>query len=70
VSVESPFRQVELEQDHTMNDDVPSRVLAIEGRGRFEVSYFLKRTNPAKQPRELTDRVSMSAPNLAQTPRN
>jgi len=43
VSVESPFRQhtqFDLEQDHKMNDDIPSRVLAIEARGRYEVSYF------------------------------
>jgi hypothetical protein len=41
VSVESPFRQhtqFDLEQDHKMNEDIPSRVLAIEARGRFEVS--------------------------------
>jgi hypothetical protein len=53
-----------------MNDDIPSRVLAIEGRGRFKVSYFLKRANLAEQPRELIDRVSMSVQNLAQPPRN
>jgi hypothetical protein len=62
--------QFDLEQDHTMNDDIPSRVLAIEGRGRFKVSYFLKRANLAEQPRELIDRVSMSVQNLAQPPRN
>ena len=50
-----------------MNDDIPSRVLAIEARGRFEVSYFaLKRASPAEQPRELIDRTSMSAPSSAQ----
>ena len=32
-----------------MNDDIPSRVLAIEARGRYE-----KRTRPAEQPRELS----------------
>jgi hypothetical protein len=57
-----------LEQDHKMNE--PSRVLAIEARG-FEVSYFaLKRASPAEQPRELIDRISMSAPSLAQPPRD
>ena len=54
-----------------MNDEIPTRVLAIEARGRFEVSYFaLKRASQAKQPRELIDRTSMSAPRLAQPPRN
>ena len=41
VRVESPFRrhtQFDLEQDHKMNEDIPSRILAIEARGRFEVS--------------------------------
>ena len=70
MSVESPFRQhaqVDLKQDHKMNDDIPSRVLAIEARGRFEVSYFaLKRASPAEQARELIDRISMSAPSSAQ----
>ena len=42
-----------------MNDDIPSRVLAIEARGRYEVSYFaLKRASPAD--------TSMSAPSSAQ----
>jgi hypothetical protein len=50
-----------------MNDDIPSRVLPIEGRGRYEDSYFaLKRASP----RELIDRISMSAPSSAQPPRN
>ena len=47
-----------------MNEDIPSRVLAIEARGRYEVSYFaLKRASPAEQPRELIDRISMSSSN-------
>jgi SAM-dependent methyltransferase len=34
---------------------------------RYEVSYFaLKRANPAEQPRELSDHISMSAPGSAQ----
>ena len=74
MSVEFPFRQhtqFDLEQDHKMNDDIPSQVLAIEARGRYQDSYFaLKRASPAAQPRELIDRISMSAPSSAQPPRN
>jgi hypothetical protein len=34
-----------------MNDDIPSRVLAIEARGRYEVSYFaLKRAQNGTRP--------------------
>jgi hypothetical protein len=64
VSIESPFRQhaqFDLEQDHKMNDDITSRVLAIEAPGRYEVSSFArKRASPAEQPRELIDRIPMS----------
>jgi hypothetical protein len=45
VSVESPFRQhtqVDLEQDHKRNDDVPSRVLAIEASRLLFVEILLK----------------------------
>ena len=60
MSVESPFRQhtqFDLEQDHKMNDHIPGH----------EDSYFaLKRASPADHPRELIDRISMSAPSSTQ----
>ena len=48
-----------------MNDDIASRVLAIEARGRYEVSSFArKRASPTEQPRELIDRIPMSGAKL------
>jgi len=42
------------------------------GYWRLKKDRYLafKRASPAEQPRELIDRTSMSAPRLAQPPRN
>src|ERR1700730_4790611 len=46
---------------------MPYQIVYWRARGRYEVSYFaLKRASPAEQPRELIDRISMSAPSSAQ----
>ena len=49
----------------------PAEAVRQAARGRYEVSYFaLKRASPTEQPRELIDRISMSAPSSAQPPIN